>query len=55
MRQYKNVTSPLVRGMRGERGSSDSGSRLFELVEQTSLDKVGSLTRSDERSEASGL
>ena len=37
------------------RGSTDSGSRLFDLVEQTSLDKVGSPTRSDERSEASEL
>ena len=37
------------------RGSSDSGSRLFDLIEQTSLGKAGSLTRSGERSEASGL
>ena len=31
-----------------ERGSSDSDSRLFDSVEQTSLDKVGSLTDSIE-------
>ena len=39
---------PLAYSQVGRERSSDSGCCLFDLVEQTSLDKVGSLTDSDE-------
>ncbi len=59
-RPMRDLRFPLLQGegegeVKYARGSSDSSSRLFDSIEQTSLGKAGSLTRSGERSEASGL